>query len=386
MVTIRKLGIAWLTACFLAASGAWAAEGPVLVFGGTAGIGLQTVRVLRERGIPVTVFVRPTSDRKPLEPLGVSFVVGDVLHAKDVAAAFEGRKFAAVISSLGGRFGEPRPEHIGNANINNAAKAAGVKRVIQISAIGTSRNRDRAQPPADAHWSEQMTYAKIQGEKHLMASGLDWTILRPGLLQDDPPTGNSWLTEQTDIAGSISRADVALVIADLLDDAKAVGKAYSVIDKNKQRPFGVPPREPFFEGPQAEIDAVLNMMEQWRVARTAGDVDRVVALHHPDVRIMTRGRALLEGHAGVRTFYAENYSKDSARQQYGALHELRVFGPVAFMTGRFLVTDPGRNVEDPGYYLIVLRRSANGAWLIYRDIDTPSPDGLNVKGASGSGS
>lgn len=84
-----------------------------------------------------------------------------------------------------------------------------------------------------------MTYAKIQGENHLMKSGLAWTILRPGLLRDEPPTGNSWLRQRTDIAGSINRSDVALVILDLLADDATIGKAYSVIDKNMERPFGV---------------------------------------------------------------------------------------------------------------------------------------------------
>ena len=242
MNTIKLLGIAWLTVCCLATGCAWAVEGPILVFGGTAGIGLQTVEALRERNIPVTVFVRPTSDRTALEPLRVSYAVGDALNAEDVAAAFEGTHFTAVISSLGGRSGEMRPEYIGNMNINNAAKAAGVKRIIQISAMGTDRDRDRAEPAEDAHWFEKMIYTKIQGENDLMESGLDWTILRPGLLQDGPPTGNSWLTERTDIAGSINRSDVALVVLDLLDDANTIGKAYSVIDKNMEQPFEAPQR------------------------------------------------------------------------------------------------------------------------------------------------
>ena len=382
MTTIKRWVCGVLVASCLFAGGASALEGPILVFGGTAGIGLQTVKALRERDIPVTVFVRSTSDRTPLEPLGVRYVVGNALSAAEVAAAFEGTRFTAVVSSLGGRFGEPRPEHIGNVNINNAAKAAGVKRVIQISSIGAGRNRDRAEPPEDAHWAEKMVYVKIQGENHLMDGGLDWTILRPGLLQDEPPTGNYLLTERTDIAGSINRSDVALVILQLLDDDRTIGKAYSVIDKNMERPFGVTRQEPFFEGPQAEIDAVMAVLEQWGLARDAGDVNGVLALHHPDVRIMTRGRAILEGHAGVRTFYAENYPEGSRRQQFGALHELRVYGDVAIMTGRFLVIDETRDVEDPGYYLIMLRKTANGSWLIYRDIDTPSPDGLKLKPAA----
>lgn len=226
-----------VAALVLAVASASALDGPVLVFGGTAGVGLETVKVLRARGIPVTVFVRPTSDRTPLEPLGVSYVVGNALNEQEVTAAFSAADFAAVVSSLGGRFGEPRPEHIGNRNINNAAKAAGVQRVIQVSAIDAGRDRDREKPGDDADWRAVMFYVKIQGENHLMESGLDYTIIRPGLLKDEAPTGNTMLTTRRDISGSINRADVAQVIVQVLEDATTIGKAYSLIDKNTERPF-----------------------------------------------------------------------------------------------------------------------------------------------------
>lgn len=229
--------LACAIACLVSTGCVTALDGPVLVFGGTAGVGLETVRVLRSRDVPVTVFVRPTSDRASLEPLGVAYAVGNVLNAEEVAAAFDGGKFTAVISSLGGRTGEPRPEGVGNVNIDDAARRAGVRRVIQVSNMGTTRNRGRARPPEDAHWSERMAYAKIVGENHLMASGLDWTILRPGLLRDGSPTGNAWLTERIDVAGSINRSDVARVIVGLLADERTIGRAYSVIDKNMERPF-----------------------------------------------------------------------------------------------------------------------------------------------------
>ncbi len=227
-----------VAALVLAVASASALDGPVLVFGGTAGVGLETVKVLRARGIPVTVFVRPTSDRTPLEPLGVSYVVGNALNEQEVTAAFSAADFAAVVSSLGGRFGEPRPEHIGNRNINNAAKAAGVQRVIQVSAINAGRDRDREKPGDDADWRAVMFYVKIQGENHLMESGLDYTIIRPGLLRDEAPTGNTMLTTRRDIDGSINRADVAQVIVQVLEDTTTIGKAYTLIDKNTERPFG----------------------------------------------------------------------------------------------------------------------------------------------------
>ena len=51
---------------------------------------------------------------------------------------------------------------------------------------------------------------------------------------------------------------------------------------------------------------------------------------------------------------------------------------MAIVIGRFLVIDEAKGVEDPGYYLIVLRKNSLGEWRIYRDIDTPSPDGMSL--------
>lgn len=136
---------------------------------------------------------------------------------------------------------------------------------------------------------------------------------------------------------------------------------------------------PVFEGPQTEIDAILRLLTQWGERREAADIDEVVELHDPDVVIMTRDRTVIAGRSGARSFYRENYAAGSSRQQYGALQELRVFGNIGIMVGRFLVVDTKKGIEDPGYYLIVLRKNDKGDWRIYRDIDTPSPDGLALK-------
>lgn len=139
---------------------------------------------------------------------------------------------------------------------------------------------------------------------------------------------------------------------------------------------------PEFEGSQKEIDAVLALFAEWGRARDAGDVEGVVAVYHPRMRIMTRNQALFEGSDGVRAFYRQYYAAKSHRRLYSSISELRVFGDAAFVSGRFLASDQDKGVEDPGYYLIVLRKDNHGAWRVYRDIDTPSPDGLSLKPAS----
>ena len=214
----------------LSSASAGALDGPVLVFGGTSGCGLETVKVLRAREVPVTVFVRPTSNRTALESLGVSFVVGDALNEQDVTAAFAAGRFTAVVSSLGGRRGEPRPDYEGNRNITNAARAAGVKRVIQVSAIGGGAP-SRAKPAEDAGFMRKIMYEKTRGEDHLIASGLDYTVIRPGGLRNGEATGNGIMTEE-EVSGSVNRADVGLLIVQALEDDATIGKAYNVIDAN----------------------------------------------------------------------------------------------------------------------------------------------------------
>lgn len=227
--------LTWFTV-LSASAPANALDGPILVFGGTSGTGLETVKVLREQDIAVTVFVRPTSNRAPLEPLGVSFVVGDALNSFEVEAAFASANFTTVISSLGGRRGEPRPDNIGNRNITNAAVSAGVQRAIQVTAIGAG-HQSRSEPDAEAGFMRKVMYEKTLGEDHLIASGLDYTIIRPGELTDGPPTGHGIMVDRY-VEGAINRSDVALVIVEALKNDSTINKAFSVIDDNKRHAFG----------------------------------------------------------------------------------------------------------------------------------------------------
>ncbi len=222
---ISALGLVFGVIGFLPAA---LAEGDVLVFGGTSGCGLETVKLLRSQGREVTVFVRPTSNREGLEPLGVSYVVGDALNADDVAAAYASGTFDVVVSSLGGRRGQPRPDYIGNKNINEAALATGVARVIQVSAIGI--DSAPTEKPDASDFMGNIYYEKKRGEDHLIESGLDYTIIRPGGLVDGPSTGNGQLAPRDSEGGSIMRADVALLVVQAMGDDATIGQIYNAID------------------------------------------------------------------------------------------------------------------------------------------------------------
>ena len=103
----------------------------VLVFGGTRGIGLETVRQLREKGEAVTVMVRETSDLSALNAIdGVSTTVGDAMDMQAVSRAFATGEFDTVITTLGGTPDAGfMVDSVGNINAIDGAQAAGADRM-----------------------------------------------------------------------------------------------------------------------------------------------------------------------------------------------------------------------------------------------------------------
>ncbi|MEV1179309.1 NAD(P)H-binding protein, partial [Nonomuraea sp. NPDC049784] len=93
----------------------------------------------------------------------------------------------------------------------DAAERAGVRRFIQISSMGAGK------PPrgGDEVWAAYIE-AKTEAEEDLRARDLDWTILRPGRLTDEPGTGLVRLSPEVP-PGSVPRDDVAALIVALLE-------------------------------------------------------------------------------------------------------------------------------------------------------------------------
>ena len=96
----------------------------------------------------------------------------------------------------------------------DAAEQAGVCRFVQISSMGAGRP---PRPGTDQVWAAYIT-AKTAAEADLRARNLDWTILRPGGLTDAPATGRIRLAVPPVPGGTVPHADVAAVIAAMLDE------------------------------------------------------------------------------------------------------------------------------------------------------------------------
>jgi len=211
------------------------ASGPVLVFGGTRGTGLAIVKELRSRGESVTVAVRASSKTSALEELGVDLVVADALDFETVESAVRSKAFSAVISTLGTSPGDKarRPDFVGNRHVTDAAKGAGIRRMLLVTVIGAGDSAVAAPLPSRRILAE-VTALKTQAENHLRESDLDYTIIRPGGLTDGESSGRAFLAEDPETFSYIARTDLATLVVDALGDPTTIGKIYSAYDPTRK--------------------------------------------------------------------------------------------------------------------------------------------------------
>jgi uncharacterized protein YbjT (DUF2867 family) len=104
-----------------------------------------------------------------------------------------------------------------------AAKADAISRYLIVSSMGA------ADPPAEGGdgFAEYLR-AKAEADRALMASGLDYTIVRPGMLSDDPPSGRVSIAARLE-RGEISRGDVAAVLLGCLDQDGTIGRDFDLV-------------------------------------------------------------------------------------------------------------------------------------------------------------
>lgn len=199
--------------------------GDFLIVGATRNTGLEIAKILVARGDTVTALVRPTSNLENLEPLGVEYFVGDATNAEDVAKAVASKRFDAVFSTLGGGRGETPPDLVGTINIVDAMEKASLKRLIVVTVIGPGNSMSMVPEPQRVQLGRVIAL-KEEAENYIMASSLDYTIIRPGQLTSNPRSGIIKLVEEPEPTGPITRADLADMVVGTYDDPGAVNKVY----------------------------------------------------------------------------------------------------------------------------------------------------------------
>ena len=191
----------------------------IVIAGGHGKIALLLEHILAERGDQAIGLVRNPAHVADVHKAGAEAVVCDLeaASADDVAVLLSGADAVVFAAGAGAGSGAPRKDSVDRAAsvlMADAAERAGVRRFVQISSMGAGQP---PRPGTDEVWAAYIT-AKTAAEADLRARDLDWTILRPGGLTDDAATGRIRLAPPPVPGGTVPRADVAAVIAALLDN------------------------------------------------------------------------------------------------------------------------------------------------------------------------
>ena len=194
----------------------------ILIFGGHGKVALLLEPLLVARGDTVTAVIRNADHEADVAATGAQPLVTDVetMDIEQLRNLVAGNDI--VVWSAGAGGGDPARTYAVDRDAAirsmDAAAAAGVERYVMVSWLGSKRDHG---VPADSSFFPYAD-AKWAADEHLAETGLDWTILAPGALTLDSPTGRIELDPTG--AGEVSRADVAAAIAAVIADDTTIGR------------------------------------------------------------------------------------------------------------------------------------------------------------------
>jgi uncharacterized protein YbjT (DUF2867 family) len=201
----------------------------VVIAGGHGQIALRLTKLLADGGHEVVGLVRNPDHEGDITAAGGQAAVLDLeqADASAVADVLAGADVAIFAAGAGPGSGKARKDTVDRgaaALFADAAEQTRVRRHIQVGSMGA----DRADSLTDDEVFTVYLKAKKAAEDDLKRRDLDWTILRPGGLTNDPGTGKVLLADKTG-NGSISRDDVALVLAGLCDTPASIGRTLELV-------------------------------------------------------------------------------------------------------------------------------------------------------------
>ncbi|MFH5883290.1 SDR family oxidoreductase [Halalkalibaculum sp. DA3122] len=206
----------------------------ITIVGGHGSIAMLLHPALRERGHEVRGIIRKEEQADDLRVAGAEPVVCDIEQTADISDAVGQADAVLFAAGAGPGSGAERKwtvDRDGAIKLIEAAKKNGIGRYVMISAMGTDRPRGN---------EVFRTYlkAKEEADEALRNSGLDYTIIKPGRLTDDPGSGRVSLGRQLE-RGEIPRADVAAVLAEVLEMPETAGLQLDLVSGEQPIPEAV---------------------------------------------------------------------------------------------------------------------------------------------------
>ena len=204
----------------------------VAIAGGHGQIALRLERLLSERGHRCRAIIRNPDHVADVEAAGADPIVIDLealAGVSGLAAAVRDADAVVFAAGAGPGSGPERKLTIdrdGAIKLLEAARSAGAPRYVIVSSVGAENP-----PDGDDTFSVYLR-AKAEADRALAESDRDWTIVRPGMLQDDPGEGLVRIPAEP-IRAEVSRDDVAAVLAVVLDEPRTVGLTLYVVAGDK---------------------------------------------------------------------------------------------------------------------------------------------------------
>lgn len=201
----------------------------IAVIGGTGRTGRHLVERLLERGHSVTALVRDAA-RMPIQHDRLTLIVGDSRVPADVARLVDGTD--AVVSALGPDSKDATLHRDTAALVIDQMQRAGVRRFVGVSGAGIDvpgddkSLKDRLISAVIRTVGGGMAQDKASEYSAFAATDLEWTLVRPPRLVDGEPTGRlEHDAHRSTTSSRIVRADLAVFLADVLDEGRYVGQA-----------------------------------------------------------------------------------------------------------------------------------------------------------------
>ena len=189
----------------------------VVIAGGHGKIALRLAKLLSERGDEPVGLIRNLDQAPDLAEVGADAVLCDLeqVSVDELAGHVAGADAVVFAAGAGPGSGAARKDTVDRAAaelLASAAQKAAVRRYVMISSMGLERI---GQPDVDEVFNAYLM-AKKAAEDAIRVFALDWLIVRPGRLTDEPGTGLVRLGTPPIHYGAVSRDDVAAVLAELL--------------------------------------------------------------------------------------------------------------------------------------------------------------------------
>lgn len=197
----------------------------ILIAGANGKIGRKLISAIADSPHRSRAMIRHADQADTLRELGAEQTVVADLEA-DLSGTLPDCDAVIFSAGSGGHTGPEKTDAVdrdGAIALIDAASKAGVHRFVMVSSMGAQA------PESGPEKLRHYLQAKHAADTHLVESGLDYTIVRPGHLTDGPATGKVALASSLGRSGEVSRADVAAVLVALLDAPHSQGKTCELL-------------------------------------------------------------------------------------------------------------------------------------------------------------